>query len=314
MRGHIVRLLTVALSTPGLAVAQNLIPNPGFEDYIGDCTFGVGMDDVEHWSFPDCANPGAYYHSCNNIGAPNGGVPVNIQGVEQPHSGSAYAGIAPFVTLAQNGTVHSYASVDFLSPLVAGEDYCLRFFISRADSSRYAVGTLHAFLWYSLPSICNYNDTAWDTYAAATFDISSVGPDGWYPMEAQFTANGAEANLTMGTFLFGAEFDTTYLGPLPINNALYYFDDFYLGPCDLAVQEVSASSDLVLTPLLTAVQVSWPSTSSYHTLNLYDTQGRLLRSVRVQSNTATVPVHTSGIFLIEALGPGLRTVCRVVVQ
>lgn len=314
MQNSLRRLSTILCWLPGFATAQNLIPNPGFEDYIGDCTFGVGMDDVEHWSYPDCANLGRYFHSCNNTGAPNGGVPVNNYGAEQPHSGSAYAGVAPFVFLAQDGTVHSYASVDLLSPLVAGEDYCLRFFISRADSSRYAVGTLHAFLWYSLPSICNYNDTAWDTYAAATFDISSVGPDGWYPMEAQFSANGAEANLTMGTFLFGAEFDTTYVGPFPINNALYYFDDFYLGPCDVAVQEISANSDLVLTPLPGAVQVSWPSTSSYHTLQLYDPQGRLVHTLPVRSTTATIPVHTSGIFLIEALGPSQRTVRSVVAQ
>jgi hypothetical protein len=154
-------------------------------------------------------------------------------GYEPAHSGQAYTTINTFEYTDSDGNPRMYLSTDLTEPLVAGQEYCLGLWMSLAEQSSFRTSTLHAFLWYGLPSMCNGNDSLWDENAVLTFNTSQVDTAGWYFLEGSFTASGAEANLTLGSFLYGAEIDTTFLAwHLPPYTASYYIDDVYLGSCD----------------------------------------------------------------------------------
>ena len=220
--------------------AQNLVPNPGFEDYITDCSSGVGYPQLDQWTYPECSFWSDLYAACNNGPAPWAGVPVNFEGEQEAHNGDAYIGLITYNSLAFQGNQRYYPSVLLSSPLVADVQYCLRMWLSLSDSSSYSTGKLHCFLWYGIPSMCNYNDTMWDTHAALTLNTSLVGSDGWIMVEGSFVASGAEASLTMGYFSNGQALDTTFIASnhQPYH-ALYFIDDVYLGPCIDAIDEAA---------------------------------------------------------------------------
>lgn len=250
--GFFCRLLltTICLSAGSLISAQNLIPNPGFEEYTTDCSSGVGYTQLSQWTYPECSFWSEMYAECNNGPAPWAGVPTNFEGEQEAHSGGAYCGLITYNSLAFQGNQRYYPSILFATPLVEGEEYCVRMWLSLSDSSSYSTGQLHCFLWYGIPAMCNFQDTAWDTYAALTLNTPLVGSDGWTLIEGSFVASGAEASLTLGYFSNGEPLDTTFIAARhQPYHALYFIDDVYLGPCDNAIDEgVDHRSPLTIWP------------------------------------------------------------------
>ncbi len=237
-------------SVPCLLAAQNLPPNASFEQISTDCIGGVDYISVVDWETPECGTGLVYFNECNNSIAPYVGMPQNDYGYADAHLGGAFCGIIPFSYPIVGGNFKCYGSVSFSEPLVQGATYCLRFYLSLGDSSAYTTSALHAFMWYGLPSTCGYNDTLWDENAAVTYDLSVVGADGWTLMEGSFVADGGEVNLTLGSFLYGADIDTMVTGIVqqPTPMAMYYIDDVYLGPCDIGVEEEQGGGRMELFP------------------------------------------------------------------
>lgn len=224
--------LVIGLLFGQAALGQNLVLNPSFEEFEGGC-YDVDPWELSLWDAPECGGYPAYFTECNNESSSWSGVPYNQGGYEPAHSGQAYNLIHTFAYTEEGGNLGSYLSIDLSEPLVAGQEYCIALWMSLAEQSSFRTSTLHAFLWYGLPTMCNGNDSLWDDYAAVTFNTSEVDTAGWYLIEGTFTASGSESNLTLGSFLYGPEIDTTFLEwHLPPYTASYYVDDVYLGPCD----------------------------------------------------------------------------------
>jgi hypothetical protein len=72
--------------------AQNLIPNPGFED-LKKCPKGLGqIDRARGWSSPNKGTPD-YFNSCYTKDFETAGVPNNFFGTRNAQEGHGYAGI-----------------------------------------------------------------------------------------------------------------------------------------------------------------------------------------------------------------------------
>lgn len=281
---------------------QNLVQNPGFEEYTGSCSTGVGWLSLDVWEKPDCATGPPYYNACD-VGGWGSGVPINDYGFQLAHGGDGYCSLITYQNdgLGFNGNPQTYISVDLLQPLQAGEEYCIRFWLNLADSSAYTTADMHAFLWYGLPSICNYNDTAWDTYAATTFNTTVVDSIGWHLMEGGFTASGGESNLTLGSFSLGPEIDTTLLGLgyLPYI-AMYFIDDVYLGDCAFAgITEEGFAHELSIfpNPALRGQQVTvrCSCASNEHQWSMADLTGRAAWMGSWEQNTEELKLPTASI-------------------
>lgn len=221
--------------------AQNLVPNNSFEEFTVDCSGFVAYDELSNWRIINCANSPGTGNECS------GNVPYSSVGFQYAQDGESFIVINPFVMNMNGvpGNPQTYANIDLVEPLVAGEEYCLSLWMNMADSANYRTGSLSAYLWYGWPSVCNYNDTAWDTYSDVTFDISQVDTAEWTFLEASFIASGAEVNLSLGAFQFGEEIDTTFIHHT--NNfegdlAMYFIDNVYLGPCNVGIGISESSS------------------------------------------------------------------------
>ena len=261
---------------PPLACGQNLVPNGSFELFTESCEFGLNYTLLENWERVECAEKPDVGHECYGV------IPHTGIGFQYAQDGSAMIsiGTARFHVTGTlpEGNPQTYATVDLTEPLVAGQHYCIRLWANRADSSNYRTSVLHAFLWYGVPSVCNYNDTAWDTYAAVTFDISQVDTVDWTMLEGGFTASGSESNLTIGAFQTPDEMDTVF-----VQNdydqqgmfAIYFIDNIEMWACEVGTDELRGASAFSAypNPASDALQVEMTGGQLY-ALAAHDAVGR----------------------------------------
>lgn len=191
--------------------AQNLIPNPGFED-LKKCPKGLGqIDRASGWSSPNKGTPD-YFNSCYTKDFETAGVPNNFFGTRNPQEGRGYAGIL------WGKQEKEYLQVALVEPLVEGRQYCLRFRAAVPSANSDGRAALRACFadapmadptWDALkveePSRCMSGD--WD-YAQ---DL-----DSWATYSKTYTAHGGETTLIVG-----------YFGTLP-DRAYTYLDAFEL--------------------------------------------------------------------------------------
>ena len=285
---------------------QNLVPNGSFEQFTTNCNFGLQYSMLQDWVYPDCASSPGLAHACN----PLAGVPHSGYGFQEAHSGDAFIVLWTLSMNSQggfpDGNPQMYANIDLNQQLVAGQHYCLRLWMNMADSSCYRTSAFHAFLWYGTPTVCNYQDTAWDTYAAVTFDISAVDTAGWTLLEAGFEASGGESNLTLGAFQTLDEIDSVFIADhsnaLGALLAAYFIDDVELWACEVGVEE-HANDRLRLypNPATDLVRVALNAGEETGTVSVLDVQGRVVLQQAFRGVQAELDVSglSSGAYMVQ---------------
>jgi hypothetical protein len=274
-------LLVVACTRAfvGMCYGQNSVLNPGFEGH-DDCTFGVEWANVHDWQIPVCVSEPGCRNSCNNVIDPGIGVPCNLQGCQPAHGGEGYLLLGAYYRYfsAQQKKV----SAHLVEPLVANETYCVRFWLSLADSSEARCNLLHGLFSVDPPSACNGGDSTWAQQAQVTYNTSSVGSEAWHMLEAQYVAQGGEEYFTFGNFRPDSLTDVTYLGPMYVHSrSMFYVDDVAIEHCDVRVNELEepALADLRVWPNPStageAVQVNYGRVDCTVYWTLEDALGRM---------------------------------------
>jgi hypothetical protein len=203
------------------SAAQNLVPNPSFEEHTG-CPEGFpDLDGVCHdWmSFrltPD------YFHDCSEWCGYN-----TSRGFQLPHSGLAYAGINVFKpTLPNQGNEH--IGVELQSPLVIGTEYFVSFFVScgftplLVNIATNKIGALFTVNAYSDPTGARQMPNDCQIYT----DEIVADTINWTLISGSFVADSAYQYLVIGNF-FEDPFLDTLNHPFSVlpQTAFYFLDD-----------------------------------------------------------------------------------------
>lgn len=107
--------------------AQNLVPDPGFEDARRlPKRKDNSVSCTKHWMCPMSFGAADYYHKA---GKGHGRAPRNIFGHQKPHSGVAYGGMCIRKKFME------YVSTKLTDTLVEGQAYNVEFYVSRAERS-----------------------------------------------------------------------------------------------------------------------------------------------------------------------------------
>jgi hypothetical protein len=115
--------------------AQNIIPNPSFEDTIKR---NFGLKYADGWNNPTRSTPD-YYTIFHNQKHPDFGIPQNLIGFQQPNFGRAYIGIRIYPLDSRfMAWKREYLQSKLLNPLKKDSIYCLQLFVSLADSVTFA--------------------------------------------------------------------------------------------------------------------------------------------------------------------------------
>lgn len=208
--------------------AQNLVPNPGFEELVRcPSSFSANRNDflVPGWESPTSGTPD-HFHGCSWGEAD---VPFNWAGNSNAHSGKGYVGIYVWNTRDE---YREYLQCELAEPLKAGDKYLLEFYYKLANNAVYSINRIglnisetsvdekHDKVLSIIPVISIENDTA-VTKTTGT----------WEHARQEYTAKGGERYVIIGNFFGKDQTKATRLAfrygmNAMLNfNAYYYIDD-----------------------------------------------------------------------------------------
>lgn len=206
--------------------AQNLVPNPSFEEH-SDCPSSPGhIELAEPWTNVYGAN--TYFHECGTNGW---SIPVNNWGGGYARTGHAYADITLW---GKTFLFRKYIGSSLIDTLIPGKRYNVEFYVSMQDSQWYAVRNIGIYFSVTQPPQ-NQNfllsKEPQIKYQGTNFLTEK---EGWTKIEGSFIADGGETFITIGNFDDDADTDTLFVpggGGYDIypvgywDNAGYFIDD-----------------------------------------------------------------------------------------
>ena len=217
-----IRVLLVFSLLSGFVFAQNLAPNPDFENFSNCPTGPWDLDPFCNDWYNPTTGSADYNHSCgtgswNVPGAPG-------RGPQFAYSGDAYIGI--FLRLNASN-FREYVQARLITPLSAGLDYNVSFFFSVAEfnGSPNATDGLGALFTNVAVSLGTNGVLPFSPQVENALG-NQLGTDAtnWFLFSGSFTAAGGEEYITIGNFRNDAN---TNLWPVPVavNPWSYYFID-----------------------------------------------------------------------------------------
>lgn len=221
-------LFSLSMFCGSAVLAQNLVPNPGFE-YHTRCPDNVTELALAFpWFKPTDTTPD-YYNAC--AGNSNAGVPKNLFGFQTAHGGQAYAGAVMF-----EAGWREYVEVPLLSPLVEYHTYSISFYVSLATNYPHcAIDDVGAYL------SVNKLTQAGDGFISRTPQVRNppgnfLNSSDWTLIQGTYTAVGGEKYLTIGDF--DSDANTPYD---PASGKFGAFAYYYID--DVSVVDISSCSN-----------------------------------------------------------------------
>jgi hypothetical protein len=221
--------------------AQNLVPNPSFEDTIAGCPESDGQtyyckDWIISINTPD------YFTSCSNsIFGSQQGVPLNWAGNQDAATGLNYIGLYNYFSnfYWDGSDVREYIGCSLISPLVIGNTYYISMQVSKAEQFNCEASglgvklTTNIFWTVDSNYICPINNFYYSgfpnpinnigTHCVISVDTIISNSTIWTSINGSFTADSAYQYLLIGNFLPRDDIDSImFSGSLC---ASYYFID-----------------------------------------------------------------------------------------
>jgi len=194
--------IITCLQFTGVLMAQNVVKNPSFEEYV-NCPKHLGNFDADviSWSTPTEGSTD-YFNGCSTAM----GTPKNFNGSQPADFGKGYAGLYLYAP----DDYREYLQAELTAPLIKGEKYRVSFYVSLAERSDFAIkefGVLFSKnkmevsgkkelskkkMYQQKGNAYNYMEIGYSNFYSDTQD--------WILVHSQFTAKGTERFLTIGNF------------------------------------------------------------------------------------------------------------------
>lgn len=192
----LVAMLSFPLAAQQVPDSVNLVPNGSFEEVDGKLRRLGGIDAAKGWTSPTGAKADLYSESV--AGESPAHAPNNANGFQSALSGVNYAGVVWYSYMDKEP--RTYLQVKLKKMLKKGEKYCVSYFVSLGDLSKYSSDHLGAYL--SRIAV-NKKETASLTYEAQVPDLMTKVYDdmnGWQGVCGVYEAKGDEQYLIIGDF------------------------------------------------------------------------------------------------------------------
>lgn len=220
---------TLVALTARESAGQNLVPNPGFEQYHSCPRFlGNLDDDLVGWGAPTQGSTD-YFNRCSK----DMGTPENFNGKQAAAEGDGYSGFYAYAP----GDYREYLQARLSRPLVAGRQYRLRFSLSLAERSDFAlhsIGVLFTRKPMRVATKKNLSRRHWFADSADPHHLEVAAPayftdtENWMHLDTVFTARGSERYLIIGNMRTNARTRVFKTGRRSNKGAYYYLDAVFL--------------------------------------------------------------------------------------
>jgi hypothetical protein len=248
--------------------AQNLVPNPSFEDTIECPTSVTEIFKAQNWlSFRESPD---YYHGCNNNINGIVGVPSNWICYQDAHTGMAYAGIITYELTGAPPPQREYLAVRLIEATKAGHTYSLTFYINFAGGVGFTIAANNLGVVLTNGYYSTSNPYPITNNPIAYNDSIYTDTLGWSKVSLSFVSDSAYQYLVFGNFFDDQNTDTINWGQFN-SHSYYLIDDVCLSVgqvgCDITSvpEETTMISELVIFPV--------PASDALHVQFAQHTQG-----------------------------------------
>jgi len=306
----ILLLLVVSFFVGKNCEAQNLVPNPSFEDTVACPNSADQTFNATGWS-QFSASPD-YFNSCSLdtfVGSIYVGVPINFCGYQYASSGSAYCGLATYFTAGLNYREIVGRTLSVI--LTPGTKYYASIKVCLAEVSTFAsnnIGISFSTIQYNeWPNLAPVNNQAM-VYSTSVITDSS----NWTTVSGSFVADSAYKYIMIGNFFTDENTDTLPSNTSSnFNTTYYYIDDVCVSPdslaCDLTpegiynLKEAKASINLYPNPATQQLIID-NGQLIIKEIEISDALGRVQScEFKVQRPVTKIDIHSlpSGIYFIK---------------
>lgn len=227
-------IITIFTFLTQLINAQNLVPNPSFEnrssDFCGIMQSGDFYLTLTDWYSPSYGSPDLYFSninpSCYNFQPSSSYAgPIGIKGSQIPRTGEVMAGL--FLYTIQNSEQREYIQIPLISSLIIGEKYVVECYVSLADSTESATDKLGFYLSNQPVSI--QSDGVLNFSPQVVSGTTILETQNWVKVSDTLIASDSFSYLTIGNFSSNAQTPTTpnptSSGGVGTYGAYYFIDD-----------------------------------------------------------------------------------------
>ncbi len=277
------------------AYAQNLVPNPSFEEYLF-CPPGIGYFDANVVGWEPWADSPDFFHVCSNDIEGFAGVPDNVLGNQQPVSGLGYAGMYTYFWNLQNS--REYIANQLTMPLSIGQSYYVMFYISHSDggllASKRCATNRFGLKFFKDPSYSSL-ESEWlvpTNNADIEYNTLLTDTSDWTLVEGWFTANDSYNWIALGNFYEDFLTDTMQFGDPGDCFAYYYLDNVCVGlssdDCSYLLFNHEANKKQFQPKIFPNPAIDWISIDSERVMvkvSIYNALGMSINSSLVDGNS-----------------------------
>ena len=156
------------------------------------------IDKLKDWESPTGVKADAFRSDVKDV--PEVGIPKNKYGQEDPQHGDHYAGILAFQT-GKKSKERSYLSVPLTTPLKKNKEYCVEFYVSLGEASKYAINSIGAIFRKKLDPIADKVPIIEDKiHIQHPENIIFNAFNGWEKICGTYKARGGEQYILIGNF------------------------------------------------------------------------------------------------------------------
>lgn len=308
--------MILATSVNGLA--QNLVPNFGFEQYSTCPTNGDQVQYCDGWSkYSNTASTPDYYNSCSSSSAM--GIPQSLFFYQVENRGcSAYMGLVTWSRTVANEREN--IGIQLTQPLVIGQKYYLSFYTVRggfnddSDTPSNNIGMRLSTVAYS-----SSNPTPIDNFSHLRSVSIISDTANWVRISGSIVADSAYNYIILGNFYDDANTDTTTLTCGGCNNYLSYYliDDICIStdstlcnggvdllPCNVSVEEYGFENQINIYPNPANDLINITKEQGVKDINItiYNSLGQTLYTEKkINSNNKQIDIgsYNNGLLFIK---------------
>jgi outer membrane protein OmpA-like peptidoglycan-associated protein len=252
MKKIAISLFTLTLGLFSVAQdAQNMVENPSFEAIEGKIKRGGAINVAVGWMSPTKAAADLYSGKVKE----GYGTPKNTYGIEEPQEGKNYAGLRAFSY--NDKEPRNYISTKLKLPLRKGSSYCVKFYVSLAEGSKYASNNIGVNFSKKQYNIDENKSIMTSTHVEHKDNPVFNAVFGWDEVCGTYVAKGGEKFLTIGNFYSNGETQNQRLKKAKdftgtsVMSAYYYIDNVSVvmvddeSECDCKIKEHDVKTDYI---------------------------------------------------------------------
>jgi gliding motility-associated-like protein len=213
--------------------AQNLVPNPSFEDTVNCPTNISQWYNCIGWVNPNFGSPD-YFNSCANYTSTFVSVPNNAFGYQTAYTGNAYIGLYLYARLFSGAPFdgREYVQTKLTDTLQRGKQYCVSFYVNNSSASTIAIDNIGLYISNTAISAGTPTVLMYSPQIISATGLFIQDTLNWQKIAGMYTALGGEQYITIGNFKDANTTDTIHTNPFSPNGSYYYVDDVSVICCD----------------------------------------------------------------------------------